>query len=54
MRVGLDASDEDGVMELLKRGHSIMAFDKVLSRMGRYVRREYCWDSDISGGVGAG
>ena len=35
VRVGLDVSDEDGVMELLKRGHSIMAFDKVLSRMGR-------------------
>jgi hypothetical protein len=35
VRVGLDVSDEDGVMELLKRGHSIIAFDKVLSRMGR-------------------
>ena len=33
--VGLDVSNEDGVMELLKRGHSIMAFDNVLSRMGR-------------------
>ena len=54
MRVGLDVSDEDGVMELLKRGHSIMAFDKVLSKMGRYVRREYCWDSHTSAGVGAG
>lgn len=35
VRVGLDVSDEDGVMELLKRGHSIIAFDKVLSKMGR-------------------
>ena len=35
VRVGLDVSDEDGVIELLKRGHSIMAFDKVLSRIGR-------------------
>ena len=54
MRVGLDVSDEDGMMELLKRGHSIMAFDKVLSRMGRLVRWEYCWDSHTSAGVGAG
>jgi hypothetical protein len=42
VRVGLDVSDGDGVMELLKRGHSIIAFDNVLSRIGRYVRREYC------------
>ena len=35
VRVGLGVSDEDVVMELLKSGHSIMAFDKVLSRMGR-------------------
>ena len=54
MSVGLDVLDEDGVIELLNRGHSIMAFDNVLSRMGRYVRREYWWDSDTSAGIGAG
>lgn len=30
-----------GVMELRRSGHSIMALERVLRRIGRYVRRVY-------------
>lgn len=52
VRVGFDdsAGDEDwGVMEERKSGHSTMAFESVLRRMGRYVNLVYCSDERVSG-----
>ena len=47
-RVGLDVSDEDGIMELLKRG-------KVLRKTGRSkLEGNIVEDSHTSAGVGAG
>jgi hypothetical protein len=48
------AADGDGVMEERKRGHWCIAFESVLRRIGKYVRRVY-WDDDgVGSGVGAG
>ena len=42
------------VMELRSSGHSIMALERVLRRIGRYVSRVNCCDSVTRGGQGAG
>jgi len=54
--VGLEGADEEvwGVIELRKMGLSSIAFDRVLRRIGRYVSRVYCWDSNMLACVGAG
>ena len=53
--VGLPDPDvEFGVIEDLKSGHSVMAFDSVFSRIGRYVNRVYRPPSGTSGGDGGG
>lgn len=39
---GIEVEIDEGVMELRNTGHSIMAFERVLMRMGKYVRRVYC------------
>lgn len=43
VRVGFaPGSDMPGVMEERKSGHSSMDLERVLRRIGRYVRRVYC------------
>lgn len=54
---GGDEEDEDvwGVMEERSRGHSAIAFDSVLSRIGKYVSLVYCPEPGIGvfgGGLG--
>lgn len=51
--VGLSPdSVEEGVMEERNRGHSAMALERVLSRIGRYVSRVNWPDGSTGGGVG--
>ena len=47
VKEGLGESGER-VMELRKIGHSCMALDRVLRRIGRYVSRVYCCVSGMS------
>lgn len=55
VRVGLSVEEEGvgvGVMEERKRGHSDMAFESVLRRMGRYVSLVNWAEEGGSDGVG--
>jgi hypothetical protein len=44
----------DGVMEERKRGHWCIAFERVLRRIGRYVKRVYWDEGGTLSGEGAG
>lgn len=58
VKVGLEvdveeeSEGEEGVMEERKRGHSSMALERVLRRMGRYVSLVYFPESGTGGGGG--
>lgn len=51
---GLSVGDVEGVIDDRNSGHSIIAFDKVFRRMGRYVSRLKVPCSGTVGGVGGG
>jgi len=53
VRVGLPESDEVGVIDDRRRGHSIIAFESVLRRIGRKVIRVNRADDGVEGRVGA-
>ena len=59
MSVGLVLVSGDGglglgVIDERRRGHWIIAFESVLRRIGRYVKRAYWHEAGTQGGEGAG
>ena len=45
-----ESGDHDDVIEERKMGHSVIAFDSVFRRIGRYVKRVKCADGGTEGG----
>lgn len=52
--VGFAVESAWGVMDERSRGHWIMALERVLRRIGRYVSLVYCAEGGTSGPEGAG